>query len=307
MKKKLWLLSFIMAIMFMMAGANLASASIVTLTSQITSDASSVDIEPGDGTIGTVPGMTNWTILGGASQLELQWFWFKIGDGYSTRLGQPIQTSVDGGGAPVYAPNPTVTELDSSTSMLLTKYEYDLGDPDPLTFWTTYSIYGGDNPPMGHISEVINVLNQTEGIINLRLYEYNDFNLLGTPGWDDAVAVSDTQISQYEGTAAIAEVTRSVVPAIGHYEIGEQVDILAAVIAGDTLGDIPTPYGTVYEGNADNDTAWAFSWDFSLAAYDGSFTLSKDKIVVTPIPTTLLLFGSGLFSLIGVGIRRRKS
>ncbi len=307
MKKKLWILSFIMAIMFMMAGANLASA--YTITSQITSDASSVDIEPGDGSINTVPGMTNWTILGGSSQLKLQWFWFKIADGYSTRLGQPIQIGWEDAEetVPDYGPNPIVTVDSSVPTALKIIYEYNLGDPEPLTFWTDYTIYGGDNPPTGHIHEAVSILNETTDQLSLRLYEYNDFDLLGTPGMDDAVAVSSTQILQYEGTAAIAEVTRSVVLATGHYEIGEQVAILAAVIAGAALNDTPTPYGVVFPGTSSTDTAWAFSWDFGLAANNGSFTISKDKIVVTPVPTTLLLFGSGLFSLIGVGIRRRKS
>ncbi len=82
---------------------------------------------------------------------------------------------------------------------------------------------------------------------------------------------------------------------------------MTAILAGDTL-DNNAPGGALGEANAVTgpDISYAFMWNIQLSS-GGSLLISKDKNVVTPVPTTLLLFGSGLFSLIGVWIRRRKS
>jgi hypothetical protein len=292
MKKKLLILSFIMAIVFMMAGANMASA--YTLTSSLMPNATSVDINPGDG--GTTPGgMNNWIIgESGTSQLNLQWFWFKIGN-TTTRLGDSIEIDE----------NTTITPTITNNFSALDPDHIDIVyDYSGLEIYASYGITGGYNPPTGHINEVITFVNNTGATIsNMRIYEYNDFDLTGTPENDTATVVSNTQIIQREGNAAIAEVTRSTQGAASiAYEIGEFPVLLNSIIAGNALSNNPA-IGTEV---ALNDVSWAFSWDFSLAN-GGYFGLSKDKIVVTPVPTTLLLFGSGLMSLIGVGIRRRKS
>ncbi len=305
MKKKLWILSFIMAIMFMMAGANLASASTVTLTSNLLPNASSVDITSGKD--GGTPGMSNWQIGGtSSSQLKLQWFWFKIG-GTTTRLGEDYGII-----EPIIVEDTTSKEIPGSNQDKITiTYTYVLPGGN-LDILTTYSILGGYVPPSGHIDETITFLNyDQENSVSLRLYEYNDFDVAGTTYGDTGYALSSTQINQIDGGGNISEVS-ALSP--DSYEIGLQADIYNAVITGANLS--PNGVGNEFVG-ADNlgqdgvdDVAWAFSWELNIpkaTSFPGILSISKDKNIVTPVPTTLLLFGSGLFSLIGVGIRRRKS
>ena len=313
MKKKLWILSFIMAMVFMMAGANLASAFTITATEWPGS--SSAVINPGNKD--NTGGMTSWIIgdSSSTSQLNLQWFWFQIGD-YTTRLGDLQQTGVDGGGNATYTDLNISGAVDSDGDQLDITYLYGPADGQgvvnpatALKIKTTYLINGGINPPYGHIHEDVQFINRTSDPLGVRLYEYNDFNLAGTPENDTIVADNDNKITQYEGNMSIAEVSLGDPNATTSYEIGERwvgdgSGVLEAVIAGDDL----TPLGSGFPQQiTPTDAAWAFSWDFSLSASTGSWSVSKDKDTYTPIPTTLLLFGSGLFSLIGVGIRRRKS
>ena len=318
MKKKLWILSFIMAMIFMMAGVNFASA--YTITSSDLDGASSVDIitgesyDPSDPT-SVAPGMTNWTVGGGSSsQLKLQWFWFTI-DGTTTRLGVGADNIEK---YPGYVSNNPLEQINIDELEIDYTYLAQTPTAQKLEVETIFGIKGGFTPPSGHINEVITFKNyDTEYSLELGLYEYNDFDLAGTPAYDTGVAYSITQINQNEGNSNISEVS-ALSP--DSYEIGLQNAILGKVEAGGVLN--PNGIGNVFDPgpNDVDDVAWAFFWDLTVpkatietlpdgsqVVSPGTITISKDKNIVTPVPTTLLLFGSGLFSLIGVGIRRRKS
>ncbi len=303
MKKNLWLLSFIMAIMFMMAGANFASA--YTLVATDIAGSTKVDIETGLG--GTDPGMTNWFVGENSTtnQLFEQWFWFRLSTEQeynpqdqtgvmSTKLGvgadSIVETTIIDTALPV--PNAD-NEIGNNLKIV-----YTYGD---LQIKTSFLIDGGNNPPYGHINEVIQFRNTGTESISLRFYEYNDFDLVGTLGGDSVYVEGPSSIVQFEGNAAISEVSALDPTA---YQAGLIAPIWAAVINGTTLNNTPAPgIGNAVSGG---DVAFAFMWDFTFGP-GGGITISKDKRVVTPVPTALLLFGSGLFSLIGVGIRRRKS
>ncbi len=282
MKKKLWILSFIMAIMFMMAGLNLASASVITLTDLN----STVKI---DSTAGA--GMYGWTVNNGDVGLIKQWFWVKVNGGTVQALEDFDSNPVESGGG-------------NNTDNV--EFAYRTGNAEMSAKY----ILTGNLPgsPTAEITEIITITNWDEAAtLSFTLYEYNNFNLASTP-LDDLAKLTGNTVYQWEGMN-ISEVGAG--SPVG-FVIGDADDVLDAISGSNVLGSIAGVFPTVasqqgdYFGLTGVDLAWSFQWDFVLSP-ETSVSFSKDKNIVTPVPTTLLLFGSGLFSLIGVGIRRRKS
>jgi hypothetical protein len=292
MKKKLWILSFMMAIVFLMAGANLASASII-----LTDDNSTVELVA-DSSEGTT-GMVKWQVNSSGDSLVRQWFFISINGGDVIAIDELSDATIS---------NQTANSVEIS---------YNDGGLDVAT---SYRVNGGpvNISPQSNVSEVIELQNYTSSAMEIRIYEYNDFNILGTKEGDVAERDGSGAILQSEGGVSYAEV-------IAHSPSGSKIgeagtvdengipsagSILDLILAGTDFpeGTASDPYDDTLSGN--EDMAWVFQWDIVLTAENTEnsyFVMSKDKKLVTPVPATLLLFGSGLFSLLGVGIRRKKT
>ncbi len=301
MKKKLWLLSFIMAMVFMMAGVNIASASVITLRDE----GSTVRINP-TGASGNPDGMFDWEINGGDS-LYQQWFWFRIG------------TETDGNAGHSISELTLVTTLLTNSKSDPNNYEETVefiysGTVDGATVKITAWFSLDGVPSLGNkadLAEQVSIQNLGDTSITFSLYEYNDFDLAGVAGDTAYINADRTKISQYDGTTHLAEVIQNATAGVADYPKAEVSlvpdDLIDRIILGENLNNsaTETELFAVLPDDPDNLT-WAFQWTWNIPA-DGIVLVSKDKMLVTPVPTTLLLFGSGLLSLIGVGIRRRKS
>ena len=224
--------------------------------------------------------MSSW-VVNGIEHLNQQWFW--IGDGGS-------EASID-----------TLTLNSAATS----DDDFDPGDETALLSYsgTGYDlnitiILTGSNGQPSNIGEAIEIINTSSTqALNLRFYEYNDFELGGTQ--DDALAwvidpPSDTAKQNDVGGFFITE--SAVTPVPDHFEVNTDGNTLASLNDGvaTTLSEVAGPVGP-------GDLTWAFQWDFVIPA-GGSSVLSKNKSLTIPVPAALPL---GLAGLAMVTRRRR--
>jgi hypothetical protein len=161
----------------------------------------------------------------------------------------------------------------------------------------TYTLIGGA-PGSGtsDIGEIVRVQNLTSGVLNFHLFEYDDFDLNGSAGGDNAALVNSSTIMQWENntTAMVGSV-----PPFDRWEIDSWPNILVKLNDGvaDNLSNTGSPSGPA-------DLAFAMQWDRNIAAH-GTFLMSKNKrIEVVPEPATFAALGLGVLAL---ARRRRKA
>jgi hypothetical protein len=234
--------------------------------------------------VGSAAGMYHWDLGFGGNQLNQQWFWYRIGTG----LAQPINAI----GTPIVSVN--------SANWIDVTYTSTSGPLFSLT--VSYVLTGGGvGSGTALIKENITVLNQSGGTINnFNLFQYSDFNLLGTPG-GDSVSINGSldSVIQSEGSAGIGEVITD--PFANRAE---------AALVNNTLNNLNTVAGYNLNNNlaaGPGDVAWSFQW---IADIDNNEELAivKDKgvrITVIPEPSVLALVALSL-GLAGT-LRRRKA
>lgn len=234
--------------------------------------------------VNSAAGMYHWDLGFGGNQLNQQWFWYRIGNG----LAQPINVI----GAPTVNVN--------SANWIDVTYTSTSGPLFSLT--VSYILTGGGvGSGTALIKENITVLNQSGGTINnFNLFQYSDFNLLGTPS-GDSVSINGAMDSviQSEGSAGIGEVITD--PFANRAE---------AAMVNNTLNNLNTVAGYDLNNNlaaGPGDVAWSFQW---IADIDNNeeLVIVKDKgvrITVIPEPSVLALVALSL-GLAGT-LRRRKA
>jgi hypothetical protein len=117
----------------------------------------------------------------------------------------------------------------------------------------------------------------------------------GTIGGDTLYRLNSSTMRQI-GDGATVTVGATGIP--DHFEMGSPASVSATLFAAG-FTDLDDVDDTPLTGN---DLAWAWQWDFVIAAGSEAF-ISKDKILVVPEPATMLTL-SGLFGL--AILRRRK-
>jgi hypothetical protein len=233
--------------------------------------------------VGSAAGMYHWDLGFGGNQLNQQWFWYRIGGG----LAQPINAI----GTPTVSVN--------GANWIDVTYTSSSGPLFSLT--VSYVLTGGGvGSGTALIKENITVLNQSGGTINnFNLFQYSDFNLLGTPGGDSvSINASLDSVIQTEGSAGIGEVITD--PFANRAE---------AALVNNTLNNLNTVAGYDLNNNlaaGPGDVAWSFQW---IADIDNNQELAivKDKgvrITVIPEPSVLALVA---LSLGLAGTLRRKA
>jgi hypothetical protein len=235
----------------------------------------------------THAGMLNWTV-DGTNHLSQQWFWYRLG---ASGPESPINT------LPVLGQVVTNTNFNAGVDTLAVRY--GTGD---FRVEIRYSLHGGTlGSGTADVSETIRFENHGATPLDVHFYQYNNFDLGGTPNDDIAVRSNANTIQQYDAGSVFAETVST--PVADHFEIAMLPVTRAKLDDGiaTTLSD-----GSVVVGPGD--LAWALEWDFTLAA-GSSKIISKDKLVVptqnqVSNPATLLLLGSGLFGT-AVFVRRR--
>lgn len=219
----------------------------------------------------TQAGASQWSI-GGNNQLNQQFFW------YRTASTGGNQYSLENGAT-------TITPTYNGADKLSVKYNY--GGIFSIDVHYDLNSLGGNSAQM---SQSVGITNLTGSALTLNFYQYNDFNLGGTPGSDE-VFIENSAALQQEGTLAITE---------------SGIDPLALFFEGNTTGG---PSSTLYKlnnnlnldldntGYASGDATWAFQWQFDLSGLNSGVEILKGQnlaITLIPEPTTMSLALLGL-------------
>lgn len=164
-----------------------------------------------------------------------------------------------------------------------------------IRFEILYSLFGGTpNSNTSDIAEIVRVTNLIAEPLDFHLFEYDDFDIAGTAGNDQANVVNSSTIQQWDGlTVAMV----GSVPPFSHYEITNFAATLNKLNnnVADNLSDTTT-------GNQPGDLTFGMQWD-TVIIERGSFLISKDKRVApVPEPASFAILGLGLLGF----LRRRK-
>jgi hypothetical protein len=222
-------------------------------------------------------GVNNWKI-DGVDQLNLQWFYYRVGN-----LGPeyPIES---------ISSTPTVSTGSRSLTLTYANSAYSVR--------TVYSLSGGNlGSGTSHLDEGVTINNTSASPLDFHFFQYSDFNLGNATGGQTVQFFKNPSGLPYysvqsDGTLSVTE---TVSPA-SHIEAALYNQTLASLTDGS-----PTTLNDVTTAGLGNVT-FAYQWDFTLAA-GGSFQIQK-LIDVVPEPSSLALISSGLFAL--AIIRRRK-
>jgi hypothetical protein len=156
---------------------------------------------------------------------------------------------------------------------------------------------------LSDLGEQIDISNFSGQAVDIRFFEYVDFDLDGTIGGDTATSSSSPVASvEQSDVSSLAETI--VTPGPDLYQIGACCGVEASILAGNDLSTLPGVQSSFGPGDA----SWAFQWNVAIAD-GGSFQISKDKNIRVPVPepATLGLLGVGLAGLGFAARRRRKA
>ena len=220
-------------------------------------------------------GMYNWNV-GGVTQLNQQWFWYRIGT-----VGP--ESSVDTISAA--AINQTTTNQATIT--------YNNAS---LNVQLTYVLTG--NTASSGLNESVRLINNTASSLDLHFFQYSDFDLNNTTG-GQSVSLSNSTVRATQtyslGPAWVA--TETATPNANHREAAFYNTTLASLndVNPTTLNDNLTA--------GPGDVTFAYEWDFTIAA-GGSKLISKIVNVSVPEPSAIALMVLGLAA---ITLRRAKA
>jgi hypothetical protein len=247
------------------------------------------------------------TANAGGSQLQATW----NVDGVSQLFEQNFYIDVTGttGNAPVnlasIAPtafSATDTNLSGDNNNLFVRWD-DINQSG-IRVEINFSLDGaGAGTGLSDLGEQIEISNSSGEAVDIRFFEYVDFDLDGTIGGDTATSSSSPVASvEQSDVSSLAETI--VTPGPDLYQIGACCGVEASILAGNDLSTLPGVQSSFGPGDA----SWAFQWNVAIAD-GGSFQISKDKNIRVPVPepATLGLLGVGLAGLGFAARRRRKA
>jgi hypothetical protein len=231
---------------------------------------SSVTVDPS-----SAAGMSSW-VVDGKNQLNRQWFWFRVGDA-----------------GPEHPLNEAVLVGAGSYQRYLAM-DYTIGT---VQVSISYTLTGGAaDSRWSDIAETIRFINTGPTAVQMHFFEYTDFNLAGSAD-TDTVVVDRNHAYQTGEDQMLSETI--VTPRPTHFEAAYAGETLARLNDNNptTLSDTPGPLS--------GDVTWAYQWDFTLSALNGTYIISKDKLIdPLPEPITLVTVGLGM-ALAAVRARRR--
>jgi len=262
---------FIVAVVCLMALLTVVPAFAAPVTLQHNN--SSLVIDPD----GQPEGMFSWQVDGN-DHLYQQWWWYRIGNGPELSISTlQLVSSV------VYGNRMLVQ------SYVAQDFEFEIE--------VTWLLTGGaPNSGFSMVKEGATITNKSNSPLYISLYEYSDFDILGTAGNDIGTRVNPNKVQQIEFPVLVEE---SVTQTPTHWQMDTPWNILTVLNDSDS-DDLADRYAIYGPG----DVAWAFQWDFVISP-GKSAGVSKDKSISNVIPewNSLLLAAIGMVGTIG--IRRR--
>lgn len=235
----------------------------------LTHNGSTVDIDENFATV------TNF-IVGGTDQLFANSWYFRDGDGGTASLVSTISA-------------PAVTLLGSSGARVVYA-------DNSLTVTITYQLQGAVNGQTADLAETL-IVDSVNGI-NLRLFQYSDFDMDGTFSGDTTTRMDSSTIMQEDG---LASVTVGATPIPGFSEMSLFPTVRNSIV-GVVGYNLNTTAGNGIGETMSGDMTFAYQWNQSIGDR-GSFGVSTNKVLtVVPEPASLIALGFGALAL----LRRRK-
>jgi hypothetical protein len=229
--------------------------------------------------VGSGPGgMSTWQV-DGVNQLNLQWFYYRIG---TSGPEYPIE-NLDS--------TPTIS---SSGNTLSATYDNGI-----ISVKVNYILTGGSTGSgSSGVAETITLKNISGSALDFHFFQYSDFNLLGALGGQSVQYYTNANGQYYKavqssgGWTVTEKITSAAVP-IGHVEAGVFANTYTSLTDGS-----PTILGDIYSAGPDNVT-FAYEWDLALTASGSGATkiISKTLELVVPEPSGLALMVSGILTM----------
>jgi len=223
-----------------------------------------------------------WDVDGINNQLQKQWFYYRIGGG----VAEPIN-------------NISTAFVNFSTANSLS-VTYTATGLLPFSLTVEYTLNGGGvGSGNGDILETISVYNPGPTSLDFHLFQYSNFDLLGSPN-NDSVSIA------YTGTGYDSAVHWDGAYGITEGIVSPEASRAEANTAFNTETSLMNIAGYDLNNNLtllNDNVTWAFQWDREIAA-GSSLDIFKDKSMsISPIPEpssmALLTLGLAVMGLIG--------